>query len=209
MQRMAADDQIAYEPQSKSRRTGRRRMLLCLITCSLIVGALLTAGQGARADKKVRSDPDDSQGTLDIAAIEHRHDSRALLVHTVSMYEPWDTTVLEDGETQIRLFFYVRGRLTRAMFVDVTPDGSLFGEVRNWGNAKVVGFAKVWRPDDTSIRIEFPRRLIQPHVARYGWSVGTSFHERGHPDCDQSGSLVIVCSDQAPDLGRVRHELEK
>lgn len=172
---------------------------------ALAVALILVATTPAAADRKVRVDPDDSTGALDIAEVAHNH-NRGLLTHRLTTYERWETSVLEDGLSDIYFDFFVGDRYVYAR-VDVSPDGTLFGEMRNRDTERIIGFVKVWRPSKRKLRIEFPKRMLGRNVTSYRWSASTSFHRDGHETCGSGPHIIIACIDYAPSRGYIRHSL--
>lgn len=136
----------------------------------------------AVADTKVVEDADDTQGVFDIASVSHGHTER-LLLHTMTMYEAWENAVLADDSTYVTFtFYYGRGNF-KFITVDVAPDGSLFAEIVRWDGETVVGYAKVWRPDDRTLQIEFPKRALQRGLNRYSWDAHAVYRGPAGSEC--------------------------
>ena len=65
-----------------------------------VIGALLVVP--ARADDASESDPNDSAGILDIAAVGHGHKTaygRHKLVHTIETYETWNLDDINSNDS--------------------------------------------------------------------------------------------------------------
>ncbi len=178
-----------------------------LVVASVLLGAIgLDWRLPARADRLVVNDPEDTDGQLDVATISHGHRRRGIVVQSFSTFNRWDTATFEDGSTFAYFSIWHSGDLKRRIYVDAAPDGSLYAEISN-ANGRVLGYAKVWRPDDRSLRVEFPRRTLGRKVHRYRWNLVTTFHNESHPDCGSEGDAVVLCGDVAPDQKRVLHDL--
>lgn len=184
-----------------------QRVRRAVLATATVLGLLVVAVPAALADNVTRSDPDDSTGGLDIASIAHSH-SEGVLVHRFSTYEAWDTAVLQDGLSYAKFNFFIDQRYITAT-VDVEDDGTLYAEIRNFRTQRIIGFAKVWRPDERSLRIEFPKRVLGRGVTSYRWSALTSFHQQGHESCDSDSetTTVVACGDPAPTRGFITHRL--
>lgn len=187
----------------KMRKVSRLPTLLVLlaVTATLFTGV-------ANADFKRRTDGDDSSGMLDLRSASHAHRS-GLLVHSVETYEPWENEILVDGLTRFNFLFSYRGSPRRQLVVEVADDQqSLFAEMSDWRTGKIVGYAKVWRPDERSLRVEFPKRLLSRKLAKYRWSVSSGYHQSGPPPCGDAEGVSTACTDHVPDSGMILHDLK-
>lgn len=172
------------------------------------------------------TDRDENASLLDIEAASHGH-SRAgggqhLLVHEVQMYEPWDSSVLEtesivaslmfhfdlndEYDDPIRALGFCGEGFERTLNIDVAEDGSLYAEMRKT-SGYVRGYAKVWRRDDRSLSVSFPKRLLARRLEVYSWCVDTGFHDpsRDADHCGSSEDRETFCVDRAPDRRARRH----
>ena len=176
------------------------------VVAACLISAL--AVSPTAADVREVSDPSgDTPGLLDIRSAAHRHGQQRLIVHALSTYDEWDAATL-DGNSRIFWYFRVDGSLRRTAITRAAPDGSLFTEVFRGPTNDLRGFAKTWRPDNHSVQIAFPRRLLGRGASTYSWYVQTIFHRSDHPDCgDEGGDVSNDCLDRAPDRGWVRHSI--
>lgn len=193
---------------------------------SLGAAALLIATP-ASADTYTIADADDSPSALDVASIMQSHErlssGQLLLSYTIEMYEPWSSETLKEAEvSDISLHFDLNNEheaayralgfcgegFERILELGVSGDGSLYGELRT-PRQKVVGFAKVWRPDDKSVQMSFPKSALKPHLHSYQWCAQTAYHEATEPssECGESSDVFTLCTDRAPDRRTVRHKL--
>lgn len=180
----------------------RARLLLSTVLLMVIMEGV---GPSALADSKTRKDADDAAGKLDVQSVQWKHSSGRLLIHHLTTYEAWTNDVFQKGS--YIFFSFKMGDRRRQLFVSTSEDGTLFGQMTDPDTGRIVGFAKVWRPDERSLQVEFPRRFLGRSVSRYKWEVTTNFHEEGHPECGTQGSGVISCPDRVPDTGRLAHDL--
>ena len=178
---------------------------MCASLCLAVLLPMVTGGVAFADRQKVR-DEDDSPGALDIRSVAHKHGERRLLVHNLSTYEEWSSSTLEVG-SQISWYFRYGGKLRRTGITRAAEDGTLYTEILKGSTNRILGFAKTWRPDAESVRIELPRRLLGRGVSQYRWYVTTVFHQDDHPDCGLDGSAVVECFDRAPDRGWILHDI--
>lgn len=170
------------------------RGLTCLVMAVSMWVMLVASGAGL-ADTKVKNDANDTPGGLDIASVSHGHRDRQL-THRMTMYEAWDNSVLAD-DARIYFTFYGLRSDTRTINVDVSPDGTLYGEVIRWDGETVLGYVKVWRPDDRTVQIQFPKRTLQHGgLKRYSWDALTISRGPEGSECDGDSYL---CADDVPD----------
>ena len=183
-----------------------RRVVVCLL--ALLLGVV---GTSAFADRVDRRDPDDTTGVLDVGLIAHGHDkvhfrtsggsyTQKLLVHTITMRESWDNDLLRSGN---KLWVYFNldrdGKQERSLLIRANPDGSLYGEMfaGPTGGSYVRGYARIWRPDDRTLKLAFPAFLLDSKLDTYRWRVYTAYSDPADPTCP--------CEDFAPDLRYLRH----
>lgn len=189
----------------------RRGALYVTVALALASHGVLSI-QPAYSDTKQATDSvDDADGGLDISVLMHRHGTHGsvrVLQHRLTTEEAWDSSVLADEFTAISFSFYFDYEFRREILVDVSPDGTLFAEVRNERH-KVIGFAKVWRPDDRAVQIEFPKRTLRRGLRRYTWEASTSYHSTDHETCGGEGDSTRICGDSMPEprQKRILHRL--
>lgn len=180
--------------------------LVSLVT--VIVLSVVAVAPHTLADTTVTSDPNDSPGRFDVKSVSHGHTRNGLLTHKVTMWNTWNNGALRGDANQIRVSFNTDSDRVkeREMIIDLWR-GSLFAEMRCYCNQRdvVVGFAKVWRPDESSIKVAFPRRLLRKRLSTYRWRVSTHYAKPWHTICRIGDGVQSVCRDYAPDRGYIRH----
>ena len=174
------------------------------IVLSLGLGGLVSlAGvEPAKGDYFAESDPDDTDGALDIREAVFRHAGTRspirsrVLVHGFSTHEAWSNDVLANEGSYISWIFNTdRDRqFERGFVLRLNPDGSLYADLID-GDGHFLGYVRVWRPDDTSMMASIPRKLFDEEH-RYRWSVTTEYTSPGSEDCPPAGSDAHpVCRD--------------
>lgn len=145
-----------------------------LALVALLTTATLFVGAPATADRRAFLDKDDSPGPLDLVAATHRHKTTEggaeLLVHGAVTYEEWAS---EDFGWFIFGFNTdADERFERHLRVH-EEDGELVAEIYRQSSDKgIVGYGKVWRPDEHSFKVSFPTRLLKHgHLTEYRWYV--------------------------------------
>lgn len=169
-----------------------------LIAATLV---LVLAAPSALADTKSVLDPADG-GAMDIIEASHGHGpTRGLLVHRLRMAEPWNNADLVRISINIRLWKNSTSP-DRRVSVNVNEDGS-FRTVILGRSGRVLGHGNSWRPDDTTLQVEFTKRTLRPRITSYRWRA-----EVIQP-CTQEGQDCAIEFDFAPDLGQplVLHRL--
>ena len=133
----------------------------------------------AFADELVISDPVGDKGpdmTFDIVSVSHSHSTATknyprFLAHTIKTEADVSTSTLAQENTEIRINFDTKGdwRFERSVVVRFTSEGISadmwrggfpfgpgdFYEPNDW-----IGFVRATRPDDRSVFVEFPRKLL-------------------------------------------------
>lgn len=183
----------------------------------------------AFADTTVVADADETPSALDIRSVTQTHEGtttrQRLLSYAIETQEPWDAGTLDDAETwNLSLHFDLDGEhelayralgfcgegFERVLEIRVADDGSLYGEMRT-RREKVTGFAKAWRPSDTTMNVSFPKSALGPGLRRggYRWCVQTAYHESSElsSECGESDGIVTLCTDRVPDRSAARHNL--
>lgn len=152
---------------------------------------LLFANQHGVADTQSTPDPDDTDIALEIVQATHGHyrDSggRRYLAHTVTAAEPWANETLENHSL---VFFFSLDRdapSERGLFFETNPDGSLSAVMT--GEGKTRGFARVWRPDDRTVKAVFPMHYLGRNLDIYRWRIIAKEHG---VHCDGGACMEIV-----------------
>lgn len=220
--------EVEYTSQSLPLKPSRRGIGIVVAMIVFVSAAVAVSVGPVSADFVEISDADENASALDIKFAQHRHRrqdrGKSLLVHEVETYEAWDSSLLDtesviaslifhfdlDGayDAPIRALGFCGEGFERTLEVDVAPDGSLFAEMRRT-HGPVYGYAKVWRPDNRTLRVSFPRRLLKRHLANYRWCVDTGYHDpsRIADDCGASDDREVFCVDRAPDRRAKNHRL--
>lgn len=139
----------------------RSKALTAVFLMSLLFAVQVTP---VAADARFVADPDDAKGFLDIKRVAHRHaDGRpGRLRHTITTFESWNARDLRCAATGIS--FKNRDRYVRIYY-----EGGLKAEMLNTETQKVIGQARVWRPNSRSVRVQFPKRWLGSPINRYRW----------------------------------------
>jgi hypothetical protein len=175
---------------------GRSWRGVTVVTAVLV--ALVAVGN-AHADTKRISDGNDRPGPLDIRSATHGH-GVGRVVHTISTFSTWRVGVIgastsnlfaveisTDGDPALErvvLVFSANSRL-RALVVRL-PTGT------------VVGSASASKPNARTVRVAIRRSLLGS-PGGYRWNA--------HSQYRAAGACSGFCSDRAPNLGRVLHDV--
>jgi len=147
-------------------------------------------------------DPRDTPDVMDLAEVEHGHRTTFgggyVLTHTLRTHDAWGDDLFYGARWD---FFLPDGDRApdRSLLLGRNSDGSFSAEMEN--SRDVIGFANVWRPDDRSIRVEFPRRLLGKRVKSYRWKLYLSY------PCSRDED--VQCEPTTPDTheGKILHRL--
>lgn len=153
----------------------------------------------------VRWDKDDSKGQFDIHKVDHGHAGGGVLTHTIKTFEGWDKALLRNHASEWIFDLKVGQRILKVRVDVIDSDGSLFAEVTEDGT--IIGYAKVWKPDAKSLRIQFPKRFLGEGIDSYRWFVQSTFNHSGDENCGDSHGAILLCVDRAPNFGRIFHQL--
>lgn len=166
------------------------------VTAALAVGCLFSF---AHADSVTVEDPAEGY-EIDAVAAQHRHPRVApatLVAHDVRTAAEWSSTDLMRARMKLRL---IGGDGPKVRFVHLHPmrDGSLRGVFVD--RSRFYGHVFAWRPDASTLRVEFARALLDGSTA-YRWSIRLY-----QPCADDQGECVVEW-DRVPDQGSILHEL--
>jgi hypothetical protein len=184
---------------------------ISLVLAAVVLGALFVPS--ARADQATLQDPNDAEGPMDIRTISHGHKRvqldevgryQHLLVHRFVTYEAWDDS--EVDRSRIAFLFSEKNEWGRALMIRRDNSGALYGEMLG-NHEKIVGYARVTRPDDSSLRVLFPKSLFPPGVSSYRWSVNIQPNLKAHPECIHDPSSDVVQNDCLDTAAFLRHDL--
>lgn len=184
-------------------RLARRAGLLT----NIVVLCLLTANGPAAANTNLRQDANDTAGRLDVRSISHGHRPNGKLVHTISIYKGWRSGILDRRLTGIDLFLDVDDQPGPDLYisVEVDDDGRLRAPIRDWDTDRRMGTADPSKPTEKTLLIEFSPSDLGTSVQEYSWTARTTFHQEGHPRCDEDDHGDIGCTDHAPNRGVITH----
>lgn len=167
-----------------------------LSALALLTIATLFVGVPATADRRAFLDEDDSAGPLDLVAATHGHKTTErgtqLLVHGVVTYEKWATE--DDVGTFSFGFNTDRDDVFERGVVVSYHDGKLTAKVfnRRGEGEGTIGYARVWRPDEHSVKIGIPRWLMKRHnLTFYRWFA------RSHAQTEEL-ECQLGCTDELP-----------
>lgn len=196
------------------------RLAMAAVTATALV-AIVLAGSSAVADRMKLDDRAGdlprSAGRLDIARVSHGHTrtmrwGETTLSHRIRMHHRWLNRRLTSphaSPTGVDLLAQVSGVRRRglAITVQVSPDGSLYGEARSFGG-DLIGYARVWRSGPRALTIAFPRSLLGEDVNSYRWFVRATDYD-GAAGVGCHGTRDPACYDVAPNRGTILHTLRR
>ena len=188
-----------------------KRVAVALFTVALALGAMPPshASIGGHRDAAEW----DGGNYLDVVKINHGHgDTRNALEHSITMHEPWQDIDLEDGDSYILVNLDTdadrRGDAGVVIDYDAEQRG-LYAYLYGRGiEDQVIG---VSRPNLRTVSIAFNKKLL-PELGSYRWKVRTWASSESDDDCGEplhgpALDSYSVCSDLAPNRGRVAHDL--
>jgi hypothetical protein len=155
------------------------------------------------------SDPDDTAGGLDIAALEQTQESSMTsatteIVHRITMVEDWTNDALA-GPAYMELYFDLDGEadsFERILTIDLdAEEGTLWASMLDPTTGQGRGYAAVSRPDGKTIEVRVPPLLLKRGVDSYRWY---AYVDGGQFDLCPTGES---CTDRAPDQGLIVHKL--
>ncbi len=177
-------------------------LFVAVLLCALLRPALSD-------DRIVEDREGDGSGSVDLVRASHAHGSAtsgpgfgeefggSVIVHDIQSADEWtfDGDVIEVRMTSRRW------DVARRLFVHSNPDGSLTGVVFRRDTFR--GYANVYTPDATTLRIEFPESILGEDVRAYQWRVfGTG---AGGAGCGEGVDCSLPPPDRLPDEGSVQH----
>ena len=175
----------------------------------VLVAALLCAMPPIRANTAGSFDPNDERGPLDIKRIAHGHADSNTLWHKVVMHGRWGRNDLKGDE--IRFYFSTddEDRYDEVHASVGLKDGELaawiftYTEGSDYASVGPSTRIRLTRPNARSVKIFFGESWVRNGDARYAWSVGSEFRDRGSAHCRS------LCFDYAPGRNpdRVVHQL--
>ena len=186
----------------KTRRTLSVRSAVAVVTIVgfvlPVVGPLQTAG----ADSRTIEDERDDTQAVDLISVSHGHSDSLehVMVHTFGMAEPWEDEDLLGGTIKIWVPDGDR-QVDTEVILGFNPDRSMYALIRDEETGTYRGHGNVWMQDDRTIRVEFVQELATGHFSKYRWRAQITFV------CQEEGVVCAAQRDQAPNEGKVLHEL--
>jgi hypothetical protein len=168
------------------------------------IAVLLITPLIALADTRTMRDANDAKGPMDIQSITQSHKMirldtvghyQQLLVHEFKTFAPWRDS--EVKKSVIRFLFGVKNEWSRTLVIK-RADGNLYGKMQG-NHGQTLGYARVVRPGNRSLRVIFPKALLKRGTDRYRWSVNIQPRIKAHPNCFDTSTDVVVrlCIDTA------------
>ena len=170
----------------------RLALLVAVTACLALLGVLEGA---ALAHERTIFDRDDSPGPLDLAAARHRH--RVLIEDTTHppssrrftelsfrlvTFEGWTRDVLSANRNFISIEFQTDtdDNIDRCLVFTAGEHELLAGMYKRcrYSDDPLVGTASASRPDDHSVHVAFPRRLLGRGVRAYAWRAVSSYEDQ-------------------------------
>jgi hypothetical protein len=175
---------------------------------TFLLAAVFSLGLGAvsRADRGGITDPADSPGKLDVIRTGYGHEGTDILRHRVVMEKPWTKKALRSVQLNaIRIFFSIDNEPSweRRLTIDVDAEGRLKA-VMDKRDGTVLGEGRARKPTRKKVSVSFSRELLGTDGA-YSWFVITVYTARNDGPCGTPSDVVQICTDRAPDSGKVRH----
>jgi hypothetical protein len=151
------------------------------------------------------SDPDDTLGRLDIGRVSDRtvevRKDRYLISYRVRTRTPFATERLDVTHRNFVLELNRDDERGSERSVRVAErDGQLVADVISNASREVIGTVTASRPDDQTVQLSGPRRLIG--ARSYFWA--SNFHARHSSGCGHADGVSIVCQDDVPNDGWLR-----
>ena len=152
----------------------------------------------------VTTDPDDTAGPFDLAAVTHRirQDAQAVRVRwTVRTHHGFDAGALQHRHRRFTVELDTDGEpgAERNVRIVARP-GGIVAEVVSNATRAVVARLPTTRPDRRSLTFTGDPDLVG--ARRYFWY--SDFHARGSSGCGYSDGFPVVCQDTVPERGWIR-----
>ena len=136
-----------------------RGLAVALLSCLVFGGSAVAGGAS--------TDPNDTFGPLDVKMLTQARADGGQLFHAVSMWPQWSNSAVHAHLNFVEFDFNVdKDRIVERSLEVHTDKGSLFAAMTCYcgGRDKLIGYAKVWRPDDHTVAVEFPRSMLGAHI---------------------------------------------
>lgn len=161
-------------------------------------------GQGISMSDAL-TDPDDTNGRIDLARISDRvaqlDDRHVIVSYRVRTYTTWGSQRLNATDRNFVLELNRAKRPGAERSVNITSEnGVLVAQVVDNATNDVIATVAVTRPTDDSFVVTGPRSLIG--ARSYAWT--SNFHAAHSYHCDEADGSEVTCRDDAPDHGWMR-----
>ena len=153
----------------------------------------------------ITTDPDDTPGRLDLAAVVHRvrqhPGGQVRLRWTVRTRTAFDPQVLRNRFRRFTVELDTDGEAGAERNVRlVSRPGGVVAEVVSNATREVIASLSALRPDRRSLAFAGPRELVG--ARRYFWY--SDFHTRHSSACGRGDGFPITCQDSVPEDGWIR-----
>jgi hypothetical protein len=184
-------------------------LALGVLVCALVV---VPAG----ADDAAESDPNDSAGVLDVAAVGHGHatvNGKHKLQHTIETYESWNLSDINSNDS-LQIEFQLPGNNRTSpperLIVINEKNGELKAKIYDTRGdpPRFLANLSLSRPTTDSVVVTFAKKWLRKGLDHYKYRVFAYFEKRGTACHRPEG-----CSDDAPDArpngnrNWIRHDL--
>jgi hypothetical protein len=153
------------------------------------------------------SDPDDTDGRLDISLVRSRgvqlDRHHVLVTYRVRTYTTFGSGRLDDQDRNFVVELNRDAEAGSERNVLVTShDGALTAEVISNASRRVIATVEVSRPNDQAIMITGSRRFIG--ARSYFWT--SNFHADGSVRCGDTDGVAVTCQDSVPRRGWIHQD---
>ncbi len=155
----------------------------------------------------VTTDPDDTAGALDIAAVAHQvrqlsPPHGAVLVRwTVRTHRPFDPDMLENRHRRFTVELDTDGERGAERNVRLAVrHGRVVAEVVSNATREVIATLRTQRPSRRSLAFVGYKGVVG--AQRYFWY--SDFHSPGSTACGRGDGFPITCQDSVPERGWIR-----
>lgn len=152
------------------------------------------------------TDPGDTAGPLDIAAVRHRIRSgsggRVTVSYRVTTYADVDVSGLDAWHRNLVIELNRDGESgsERSVRISYHAGPGLVAEVFSNATRRVIARAKVTILDPSTVQIRGTRRQLGGRS--YFWT--SNFHRVGSARCGRQGGYPVTCQDSVPERGWTR-----
>jgi len=191
-----------------------RRLQLTALAAVVLLGTLVAPSSSTATPSSVTAqptyttvvtDPNDTDGPLDLARVKHRirviDRTHTRIGYTVVTYSPYAARRLNIRHRHFVIELNRDNHPGAERNIRVSSvSGSLVGEVISNATRETLATLGVQRLDSRTIRIHGPRDLIG--ARSYFWT--STFHARESGHCGSDGGYPVTCQDVVPERGWIR-----